>query len=128
MPHLVVEYSANLAERTDVGGLVRALHRRALGTGIAPLAGLPPRALVCEHYAVADEDPRNAFLAVTARLAAGRSLADRRRFLAELVDAVVAHLGPAGAEHVAVSVEYQEIDPDHRVNRNGIRQRLGAPS
>lgn len=120
MPHIIIEYSANVAGVTDVQALVDAVHERALATGIAPLLGLRTRATCVEHYAIADGRAENMFLAVTARLGAGRSAADKHRFIAALLDAADTHLG-AAQQTMAISVEYQEIDPEFRLNKNNLR-------
>ena len=44
MPHLNIEYSANLEEELDVQALVDRIHETALETGIFPLGGVRTRA------------------------------------------------------------------------------------
>ena len=109
MPHLIIEYSANLADDVDIDELVRAMHDAALGTGLASIDALRTRAVGRVHYAIGDRDPTNAFVAVTARLGAGLDGA----------------LGDARATTM-LSVEYQEIDPARRVNRNHLRPLIAA--
>ena len=120
MPHLIIEHSANLAERVDVDRLVDALHDAALATGTASIDALRTRAVAREHYAVGDRHPDNAFVAVTARLGAGRGEAEQQRFVEALMDALDHALG-AARETAMLSVEYQEIEPSHRLNRNHLR-------
>lgn len=120
MPHLIVEYSANVADRADIAALVDTLHAAALDTGIAALDALRTRAAPREIYAVADRDPDNGFVAVTARLGAGRSDDDKQRFVAALMDALDGFLGDR-QQTLMLSVEYQEIDPDLRINKNNLR-------
>lgn len=125
MPHVTIEYSANVAEQVDIDLLVDAVHDAALATGLAALDALRTRAVARSQYAVADRHPDNGFVAVTARLGAGRSVDDRRRLvetLMETVDRVVG--GPESA--LMLSVECQEIDPDTRVNRNHLRPVVAA--
>ena len=120
MPHLVIEHSDNVAELVDIAALVDALHDAALATGIAPLDALRTRAVGRQHYAIADRDPENAFIAVTARLGAGRSHAEKRTLLDALMAALEQTLGDA-QRNVMFSVEFQEIDPDFRINKNNLR-------
>ena len=130
MPHVIIEYSENVDRRhggaVAIEGLVRALHHAALATGIAPLDALRTRAAAREHFAIADEDPANGFIAVTARLGAGRSAADKRALVGALMDALTEQLGNAQRD-LMLSVEYQEIDPDFRLNLNHVRTRISAP-
>ena len=125
MPHLIIEYSANLADDVDIDELVGAMHDAALGTGLASIDALRTRAVGRVHYAIGDRDPTNAFVAVTARLGAGRSEADQRRLVDVLMDALDGALGDARATTM-LSVEYQEIDPARRVNRNHLRPLIAA--
>ena len=46
MPHLSIEYSANLEARVDISGLCEALRQAAAEIETFPLAGLRVRALV----------------------------------------------------------------------------------
>ena len=120
MPHVVIEHSDNVAELVDIAALVDAIHDAALATGTAALDALRTRAVSRHHYAIADRDPANAFVSVTARLGAGRSHAEKHTLLEALMAALEETLG--GAQHnVMLSVEFQEIDPDVRINKNNLR-------
>ena len=121
MPHIVIEHSANLDSHADVDGLVALIHEAALDDGLPPADGLRTRAVARSAYRIADGDPRWAFVAVTARIGAGRADAEKRRFLDRLVDEADGWI--SGVEHLAIalSVELQEIDPAWRVNRNHVR-------
>ena len=121
MPHLTIEYSANVTDHVSIDALVDALHDAALGTGIAALDALRTRAVRRDHYAIADRHPDNAFIAVTARLGAGRSADDQQRLLDVLMTALDDTVGTAGRT-MMLSVEYQEIDPERRINRNHLRE------
>lgn len=129
MPHVTIEYSANVADRVDIDQLVDALHDAALATGIAAVDALRTRAVAREHYAVGDRHPDNGFVAVTARLGAGRDAGERHRFAAALMSALDEQLGATGRT-LMLSVEYQDIDPDRRINVNHLRplilERLNA--
>ena len=120
MPHLIIEHSSNVADLVDIDALVVAVHDAALATGIAPLDALRTRAAERRHYAIADRHPDNAFIAVTARLGAGRTDVEQRTLIDALMAALDHTLGPA-QRHVMLSVEFQEIDPDRRVNKNNLR-------
>lgn len=127
MPHLIVEHSDNVAELVDISELVDALHDAALATGIAPLDALRTRAAGRQHYAIADRNEANAFVAVTARLGAGRTDAEKRTLLDALMAALDSALGDA-QRNVMLSVEFQEIDPNVRVNKNNLRSVIAERS
>ena len=123
MPHLIIEHSANVAESIDVTALVDVLHDAALATGIAPLDALRTRAVARDHYAIGDRHPDNAFVAVTARFGAGRCDDDKLRLVEALMTALDDALGDA-RRTMMLSVEYQEIDPEFRINRNHLRSTI----
>ena len=125
MPHIIIEYSTNLAELTDIDGLVAAVHQAALDDGLPALDALRTRAAPREHYRIADGDPAYGFVAVAARIGPGRDPQAVTRFLTRLMDTVDETLAPLLPDHrVALSVEIQLIDPALRLNRNHIRSRL----
>lgn len=64
MPHLTIEYSANLAQRTDLDALCLALHQAMQDSGLFELGAIRVRTLEAAHYAVADLLPENAFAAL----------------------------------------------------------------
>lgn len=120
MPHLIIEYSANVADVADIQELVGVMHDAALATGTAPLDALRTRAVARESYAIADRDPSNKFIAVTARLGAGRSDDEKDSFVSALAGALDEFLGDR-QNTIMLSVEYQEIDPARRINKNNLR-------
>jgi 5-carboxymethyl-2-hydroxymuconate isomerase len=120
MPHLIIEHSSNVADVADIGGLVGAVHGAALATGVAALDALRTRAAPRDHYAIGDLHPDNKFIAVTARLGAGRSDDDKQLLIRALIEALDDYLGEA-TDQMMLSVEYQEIDPRWRINENHLR-------
>jgi 5-carboxymethyl-2-hydroxymuconate isomerase len=120
MPHLIIEHSANVADVVNIQGLVDALHDAALETGIAPLDALRTRAVSRDVYAITDRAPDNGFVAVTARLGAGRDDDAKHTLVSALAEALDDFLGAAQAT-MMLSVEYQEIDPTFRINKNNLR-------
>jgi len=63
MPHVTVEYSANVAKHHDIQAVVTAVHNAAVAHGLPPIDGLRTRGAAREHYVVADNDPNHAFIA-----------------------------------------------------------------
>jgi 5-carboxymethyl-2-hydroxymuconate isomerase len=122
MPHVIVEYSANLEPKVRIDTLLQALHETVERSGIAELAGIRTRAQRRDHFRVADNDPANAFMAIYVRVAQGRNLETRQK-LAELVfKAASEHLAPVFANTpLALSTEVQEIDPAVRLQTSNIR-------
>lgn len=127
MPHVVVEFSANLRARADVPALLRATHAAALASGVFPRGGTRTRAEERAEYVIADGHPDNAFVHVTLRIGHGRDLATRRRAGQQVFDAVLAELGPAfAAGPLALSFEVQEIDPELSWKHNTVHDHVAA--
>jgi len=123
VPHIVIECSANVRERTDLSALVASVHAAALGTGVFPEGGIRTRVAERTDYLVADGDPANAFVHVALRIGRGRDLATRQRAASAIFDAVCERLRPASdVSPLAISLELTEIDPDLSFKSNNIHE------
>ena len=125
MPHIVVEYSANLESHVSVRRLVDELHAAALATGVFPIGGLRTRAERREIYAIADGDPDHIFVAVIARIGHGRDAETRQRVAAALMRVLEAETAEVfKSRGVGLTVEVQEIDPTASLKTNNLHQRM----
>ena len=121
MPHLLVEYSANVVPVVSVPALLRAVHEAALSTGVFEVGAVRTRGARRDDYVVADDHADNAFVAVTVRIARGRDEATRTRVGQAIFAAVCRQLAPAyGDGPLAISVEVQEIDPVGAFKKNNL--------
>ena len=130
MPHLNIEYSSNLEDRVDIGQLCRRMLREVLATGLFEVGAVRVRAFGCAHYAVADDLPANAFVDMSFRIGAGRSLDERRQAGEAVFKAAVEELQALlETQHFALSLEIREIDPALSWKKNAMHQRLrrGTP-
>ncbi len=129
MPHLFLEYSANLTEHHDIDAMVAAAHAAALADGLPPVDALRTRGIERRHYRIADGQADHAFVAITARIGPGRDPEAKLRFLRAVLDAVEAQLDSEPSPlAIAWSAEVQEIDAEFRINRNDVRSRLQEQS
>jgi 5-carboxymethyl-2-hydroxymuconate isomerase len=125
MPHLSVEYSANLEGRTDLDALCNVLLETVLQTGLFETGAVRVRAFRAEHYAVADRLPENSFIDLQFRIGAGRSDDDKKRTGEALFAAASDALSALFATpHFALSLEIREIDADLSWKKNAIHPRL----
>ncbi|MDP1865234.1 MAG: 5-carboxymethyl-2-hydroxymuconate Delta-isomerase [Bradyrhizobium sp.] len=125
MPHFTIEYSANLDARIDMAGIVEVVRKAAVETGIFPLGGIRVRAFKCEHYAIADGNPRHGFLAMVLRLGQGRDLAARKKAGEHIFRALSDHLDPVFAgSQFALSFDMQINDKATSWKRNNIHDAL----
>jgi len=123
MPHLIVEYSANLDDRFDRDALLDRLYAVALETGLFPIGGIRIRAYRAEHHRIADCAPDNAFVHVTAMVGHGRSL-EKRKAASELIFAALCEeLEPVqAASPLAISFNMQEFDPVLNFKKNNLHE------
>ena len=78
MPHMTIEYSANLAGRADMQAVADSAHKAILSSGLFELGAVRVRAYESDAYAIADQHPDNAFVHVSLRIGAGRSAEEKR--------------------------------------------------
>ncbi|WP_027256664.1 MULTISPECIES: 5-carboxymethyl-2-hydroxymuconate Delta-isomerase [Leisingera] len=113
MPHITLDYSANMEARTDIAALCRHLRQAAAETGVFPLAGLRVRAFAASHVSIADGEEQHGYIDISIRLRAGRDLSTRKRAAQMVFDAAQAFLAPAMQQHsIALSLEMRDIDPE----------------
>lgn len=125
MPHLRLEYSANLDQKADMSAVCRAAHEAILSTGLFEIGAPRVRAYPAPHYAIADRHVENGFVDMVFRLGAGRSAEDKKRAGDAIMAAVAAELAPLlVAPHFALSLEVVEIDPALSWKKNSMHARL----
>ena len=123
MPHLVVEYSANVEDRIDLEALLTTLHEAASTYDVFPLGGLRTRAERRDRYRVADTDPDNAFVHVTAFIGHGRPLEVRKEVGEGLFNTLCEFLdAPFQATPLAISFNIQEFHPELNYKRNNLHE------
>ena len=135
MPHIMVEYSANIRGRIELEKLVECVHQASLRTGVFPIGGTRTRAVERSCYRIADGNPDNAFVHVMMRIGHGRDLQTRRRAAEEVFGEVCKFLDSIFQRSpLAISLEVQEIDPAVSLKKNNLhdyvraRQGVGSKS
>ena len=113
MPHISIEYSANVEDWTDMAALCDALRQSASATGLFDPAGVRVRATRCDHVSVADGKPDRGFVDISVRLRGGRP-ADARKRAAQLIfDTAQTQLETVlESRPLALSLEMRNIDPE----------------
>jgi 5-carboxymethyl-2-hydroxymuconate isomerase len=124
VPHLVVEYSANIEDAIEIDSLLDKLHARALETGVFPLGGLRVRAYRADRFRIADKSPENGFVHVTASIGHGRALDVQQRAGEQLFATLTEHLARVYATSpLAISLNIQEFHPVLNFKQNNLHQR-----
>ena len=125
MPHLIIEYSANLDGRLELDKLFDALYATALESGVFPIGGLRMRAQRVEHYRIADCHPDNAFVHVTAIIGHGRPLDVRERVSRALFATLTEALDSLyRSSPLAISFHMQEFHPQLNLKRNNLHEHV----
>lgn len=123
LPHLIVEYSANLEPVMDLDSLLDRLHAAAVESGMFPLGGIRVRAHRADHYRIADCAPENAFVHVTAIVGSGRSLERRERVSQQLFAVICEALEKLSANGpLAISFNMREFDPVLNFKKNNLHE------
>ena len=125
MPHLTIEYSANLDHDLELPALIDTLHDTVAAIEIFPLAGLRTRAARRDHYRIADGHPDNSFVHVTLRIGHGRALEVRDAAGKQIFAALTDALAPiSGRRPLAISFQIEEADPVLNYKAGNIREYL----
>jgi 5-carboxymethyl-2-hydroxymuconate isomerase len=130
MPHLTLEYSANLAGEDSLGDLCRTLahglaSQRENDQRVFPLGGIRVRALRCEQYYIADGRPDAAFLHANLKIAVGRSDAAKKATGDALFDLIKQHFATEFDNHgLALSLEINEFSEAGTWKHNNLHARL----
>lgn len=122
MPHLTLDYSANMEARADISELCDCIRLAAIETGVLPKAGIRVRAFKADHVSIADGSPENGYIDITVRLREGRALDVREKAVNHIFDAAHEFLKPVlDAYPVALSIEMRNIDAALSPKVNSIR-------
>ncbi|SEO81602.1 5-carboxymethyl-2-hydroxymuconate isomerase [Salinihabitans flavidus] len=125
MPHIIIDYSANLEDEVDMTAFCEHMRRAAATIESFPLAGIRVRAIRADHYAIADGNRDHGYIDISVRLRAGRPDAVKQAATQTLFDAARALLAPVlDRRPLALSLEMRDIDPDLSPKTGTIRQYL----
>lgn len=131
MPHLTLDYTANLEADADMGALCTALAatlvalRHDDGAPLFPVAGTRVMARAAAHFAVADGQPGRAFIYLNLLITPGRSPAMVERAGQAVLDCARAHLAPVFATHaVGLTLQVYEGAPAYEGKHNNLAAHL----
>lgn len=125
MAHAVVEYSANLKDEIDVAELCETIRATMAADETFPTPGIRVRAYAAEHFAIADGDPRHAFIDVHIRLREGRSAEVKKAAADRVFTAAKDFLaGTLASRSLALSLEIRDITADFAPKTGTIRDHM----
>lgn len=125
MPHMSIEYSANLEGQIDLADFCRVVSREIQSTGLFETGAVRVRAFRAEAYAVADLLPENGFIDMNFRIGRGRTAEEKRKAGEAIFAAASTYLAKLfDTPHFALSLEIREIDSELNWKKNAIHPRL----
>ena len=125
MPHLMIDYSANVEPDVDIGGLCNTLRDVAASIDAFPLAGVKVRAVRVEHYAIADGNPEHGFIDISVRIREGRDMETKQDAAQKLFDAANEFVADVMQRRsLALSLELRDIDAALSPKSGSIRKYL----
>ena len=125
MPHLMIDYSANVEPDVDIGGLCNTLRDVAASIDAFPLAGVKVRAVRVEHYAIADGNPEHGFMDISVRIREGRDMETKQNAAQKIFDAANEFVADVMRRRsLALSLELRDIDAALSPKSGSIRKYL----
>ena len=126
MPHIVIEYTANLASVARLPILLKTVNEVLIAQGgVFPTGGIRSRAIRLDDYRMADGEADDAFVHVTLKIGAGRSEAVKKQTCDALFEAIKAHFAELYAtRYLALSMELSEFSESGSYKHNNVHARF----
>ena len=121
MPHFIAECTDNIREQADLPGLFAKVNEALAATGIFPIGGIRSRAHWLDTWQMADGKHDYAFVHMTLKIGAGRSLESREAVGEMLFGLIKAHFAALMASrYLALSFELDELQPTLNYKQNNV--------
>ncbi len=120
MPHLIYEYTDNLANE-NIAGLLQKSAKVLVNQGsVFPVGGIRVRAYRINEYVIADgTNHDDAFVHATLKIGKGRSQTERQKVCDDLFALMCEHFAEVfNKRGLALSLEYNEFTFDTRKKNN----------
>jgi 5-carboxymethyl-2-hydroxymuconate isomerase len=110
MPHITLDYSANLEPHIDIPALCNVMREAAIETGAFPTSGIRVRSFRADYVSIADGSPTHGFLDCAVKMGAGRDEATRVKVAQHLFKVLEQTMQPAfKVMTLGLSLEINEI-------------------
>ncbi|MGS6185969.1 5-carboxymethyl-2-hydroxymuconate Delta-isomerase [Enterobacter asburiae] len=121
MPHFIAECTDNIREQADLPGLFAKVNEALAATGIFPIGGIRSRAHWLNTWQMADGRHDYAFVHMTLKIGAGRSLESRKAVGEMLFALIKTHFSALMASrYLALSFELDELHPTLNYKQNNV--------
>lgn len=124
MPHITVEYTANIEDEAKIPILLRHINETLSMEEVFPIGGIRSRAIKLSDYVIADNMEDDAFVHVTMKIGTGRSEEVKRQISRKMFQLMEEHFSLLLHErYIALSLELYEFhNPTYK--KNNIHQRF----
>jgi 5-carboxymethyl-2-hydroxymuconate isomerase len=121
MPHFYAECTDNIRAEADLPKLFAGVNQLLADTGIFPIGGIRSRAIWLDTWQMADGKNNYAFVHMTLKIGAGRSLKSRQE-VGETLFIFIKHHFAALMEqrYLAISLAIEELDPVLNYKQNNV--------
>jgi 5-carboxymethyl-2-hydroxymuconate isomerase len=109
MPHLRLEYTANVPQKVDFKALLSELQQTMSEVGNIPIANFKSRAYRLDDYCMADGASEKSFVHLDVQFLEGRPIELKQRIGEALMGVLKARYAPALAHGLELSVELRDI-------------------
>ncbi|MCW7763165.1 5-carboxymethyl-2-hydroxymuconate Delta-isomerase [Photorhabdus luminescens] len=121
MPHFYAECTENIREQANLPELFAKVNQALADTGIFPLGGIRSRAVWLDTWQMADGQHDYAFVHMTLKIGAGRSLESRQQVGEILFTLIKQHFASLMAQrYLALSFTVEELDPVLNYKQNNV--------
>ncbi|MFR3779382.1 MAG: 5-carboxymethyl-2-hydroxymuconate Delta-isomerase [Enterobacter sp.] len=121
MPHFIAECTDNIREQADLPGLFAKVNEALAATGIFPIGGIRSRAHWLDTWQMADGKHDYAFVHMTLKIGAGRSLESREEVGEMLFALIKDHFAALmNRRYLALSFELDELHPTLNYKQNNV--------
>ena len=121
MPHFIAECTDNIREQADLPGLFAKVNEALADTGIFPIGGIRSRAHWLDTWQMADGRQDYAFVHMTLKIGAGRSLESRQDVGDMLFTLIKSHFATLmESRYLALSFAMEELDPTLNYKQNNV--------
>ena len=126
MPHIVVEYTANIRDDARIPALLRTINATLIAQdGVFPIGGIRSRAVKLDCYRMADGAEDYAFVHATLKIGAGRDEATKARVGDALFAAIKQHFAALYEKrYLALSLEIAEFSEAGTWKHNNVHARF----
>lgn len=121
MPHFIAECTDNIREQADLPGLFAKVNEALAATGIFPIGGIRSRAHWLDTWQMADGRQDYAFVHMTLKIGAGRSLESRQDVGDMLFALIKSHFAALmESRYLALSFAMEELDSTLNYKQNNV--------